>query len=409
MQRREILKSAGCVLFLPALESFGQKTPAPEEAEVKRLFCISMGYGIFTDVLPQIGGADYTFSDHMEPLQKHRDQFTLYSKMKFGGNHVHDHKCFVGDTTANPDSLDQIVADHIGHLTRVRNVVTFISHAHHHIVASWRDRLPIMPIQSTRVLFETLFARTDAKTQERLLAHKKSVLDGSLEEAKALMASVSGRDHQRLEEYFAALRESEQELNKSIEWLSRPRQDVEFPVAPKFENNFLTTDVDKKRFLENPRQIQRGIAFDMIYKAFKFDITRVVNFYMVGLDHDHHITTHNVPKSEDARKSLTKYDSSFYSLLSNFYDKMSKTKGESGGTLMDETVTVATGNNSISQAMGPHNGNAIPVFVAGGKFANHGGHVIRNGETTCDIYLSILQKFGIKREQFGNSKKIIQL
>jgi hypothetical protein len=409
MQRREILKSAGCVLFLPALESFGQNNPAPEEAEVKRLFCISMGYGIFTDVLPQIGGADYTFSDHMEPLQKHRDQFTLYSKMKFGGNHVHDHKCFVGDTTANPDSLDQIVADHIGHLTRVRNVVTFISHAHHHIVASWRDRLPIMPIQSTRVLFETLFARTDAKTQERLLAHKKSVLDGSLEEAKALMASVSGRDRQRLEEYFAALRESEQELNKSIEWLSRPRQDVEFPVAPKFENNFLTTDVDKKRFLENPRQIQRGIAFDMIYKAFKFDITRVVNFYMVGLDHDHHITTHNVPKSEDARKSLTKYDSSFYSLLSNFYDKMSKTKGESGGTLMDETVTVATGNNSISQAMGPHNGNAIPVFVAGGKFANHGGHVIRNGETTCDIYLSILQKFGIKREQFGNSKKIIQL
>ena len=409
MQRREILKSAGCVLFLPALESFGQNTPAPEEAEVKRLFCISMGYGIFTDVLPQIGGADYTFSDHMEPLQKHRDQFTLYSKMKFGGNHVHDHKCFVGDTTANPDSLDQIVADHIGHLTRVRNVVTFISHAHHHIVASWRDRLPIMPIQSTRVLFETLFARTDAKTQERLLAHKKSVLDGSLEEAKALMASVSGRDRQRLEEYFAALRESEQELNKSIEWLSRPRQDVEFPVAPKFENNFLTTDVDKKRFLENPRQIQRGIAFDMIYKAFKFDITRVVNFYMVGLDHDHHITTHNVPKSEDARKSLTKYDSSFYSLLSNFYDKMSKTKGESGGTLMDETVTVATGNNSISQAMGPHNGNAIPVFVAGGKFANHGGHVIRNGETTCDIYLSILHKFGIKREQFGNSKKIIQL
>ena len=409
MQRREILKSAGCVLFLPALESFGQKNPAPEEAEVKRLFCISMGYGIFTDVLPQIGGADYTFSEHMEPLQKHRDQFTLYSKMKFGGNHVHDHKCFIGDTTANPDSLDQIVADHIGHLTRVRNVVTFISHAHHHIVASWRDRLPIMPIQSTRVLFETLFARTDAKTQERLLAHKKSVLDGSLEEAKALMASVSGRDRQRLEEYFAALRESEQELNKSIEWLSRPRQDVEFPVAPKFDNNFLTTDVDKKRFLENPRQIQRGIAFDMIYKAFKFDITRVVNFYMVGLDHDHHITTHNVPKSEDARKSLTKYDSSFYSLLSNFYDKMSKTKGESGGTLMDETVTVATGNNSISQAMGPHNGNAIPVFVAGGKFANHGGHVIRNGETTCDIYLSILQKFGIKREQFGNSKKIIQL
>ena len=147
----------------------------------------------------------------------------------------------------------------------------------------------------------------------------------------------------------------------------------------------------------------------MIYKAFKFDITRVVNFYMTGLDHDHHITTHNVPKSEEARSSLTKYDSSFYSLLANFYDKLASTNVESGGTLMDETVTVATGNNSVSQKMGPHNGNQIPVFVAGGQFTNHGGHVIRQGETTCDIYLSILQKFGIQRDHFGNSKKIIQL
>ena len=409
MKRREILKSAGCVLFLPALESFGQNRPAPDETKVKRLFCVSMGYGLFTDVLPQGDGADYAFSEHMDPLKKHRDHFTLYSKMKFGGSHVRDHKCFVGNTATNPDSLDQIVASHVGHLTRVRNVVTFISHAHHHIVASWRNRLPVMPIQSTRLLFETLFAKTDTKTQERLLAHKKSVLDGSLEEAKALMSRVSGRDRQRLEEYFAALRESEQELNKSIAWLNEPRQDVEFPVAPQLENNFLASDVDKKRFLENPRQIQRGIAFDMIYKAFRFDITRVVNFYMTGLDHDHHITTHNVPKSENARNSLTKYDSSFYSLLSHFYDKLARTNVESGGTLMDETVTVATGNNSVSQTMGPHNGNEIPVFVAGGQFSNHGGHVIRKGETTCDIYLSILQQFGIRRDHFGNSQRVIQL
>jgi hypothetical protein len=409
MKRREILKSAGCVLFLPTLESFGQNRTAPDETKVKRLFCVSMGYGLFTDVLPQADGADYAFSEHMDPLKKHRDHFTLYSKMKFGGSHVRDHKCFVGNTATNPDSLDQIVAAHVGHLTRVRNVVTFISHAHHHIVASWRNRLPVMPIQSTRLLFETLFAKTDTKTQERLLAHKKSVLDGSLEEAKALMTRVSGRDRQRLEEYFAALRESEQELNKSIAWLNEPRQDVEFPVAPQLENNFLASDVDKKRFLENPRQIQRGIAFDMIYKAFKFDITRVVNFYMTGLDHDHHITTHNVPKSENARNSLTKYDSSFYSLLSHFYDKLASTNVESGGTLMDETVTVATGNNSVSQTMGPHNGNEIPVFVAGGQFSNHGGHVIRKGETTCDIYLSILQQFGIRRDHFGNSTKVIQL
>ena len=72
MKRREILKSAGCVLFLPTLESFGQNPSTPQEAKVKRLFCVSMGYGLFTDVLPQTDGADYAFSEHMEPLKKHR-------------------------------------------------------------------------------------------------------------------------------------------------------------------------------------------------------------------------------------------------------------------------------------------------------------------------------------------------
>ena len=95
--------------------------------------------------------------------------------------------------------------------------------------------------------------------------------------------------------------------------------------------------------------------------------------------------------------------------MANFYDKLASTKSESGKTLMDETITVSTGNNSVSQKMGPHNGNEIPVYVAGGNFSNHGSHVIRNGETTCDIYLSILQKFGIERERFGNSKKSINL
>jgi hypothetical protein len=95
--------------------------------------------------------------------------------------------------------------------------------------------------------------------------------------------------------------------------------------------------------------------------------------------------------------------------MANFYDKLSSTRVESGGTLMDETITVSTGNNSVSQKMGPHNGNEIPVFVAGGKFANHGGHIMRKGETTCDIYLSILQQFGIEQDRFGNSKKTIAL
>ena len=129
---------------------------------------------------------------------------------------------------------------------------------------------------------------------------------------------------------------------------------------------------------------------------------------MTGLDNDHHLTTHNVTKSEDARTSLTKYDSSFYSLMVNFYDKLSTTKVESGGTLMDETITVSTGNNSVSQKRGPHNGSEIPVFVAGGKFANTVAISFAKARRLA-ISTSILRQFGIEKDRFGNSKKIIDL
>ena len=68
MKRRDMLKTAGCVLFLPSLESFGNNRSTSADADVKRLFCVSMGYGLFTDALPQTGGADYAFTDYMEPV-----------------------------------------------------------------------------------------------------------------------------------------------------------------------------------------------------------------------------------------------------------------------------------------------------------------------------------------------------
>ena len=133
-----------------------------------------MGW-LFTDALPESNGADYTFSDHMEPLKNTETTSLLYSKMRFGGNHHNDHRCFVGNTNTNPDSLDQIVAEHAGHQSRVRNVVTFIGHATT-IVASWRDRLPVMPIQSTRVLLKPFSPELTKRHKERLLANKRAFL-----------------------------------------------------------------------------------------------------------------------------------------------------------------------------------------------------------------------------------------
>ena len=409
MRRRKVLKSAGCLLMLPALESLGQEPEGDDAVKANRLFCMNIGNGMCSDNFPTSIGKDYQSSSTFHPLEHLKHDFTLCTNLRNYGNHESTMYAFAeySDHT-NPqliqDSVDEIAASHIGNETRIRNLVVEQRHSYG---ISWKGGLPVSPITNGQILFETIFGKVDKKKREELLVLKKSMLDASRDDAKSLMRRVSEADRVKLDEYFSSLRESEKSLQRSERWLSQEHVDVPFPENVPFKTDGLTEYLQK--ILKCSYFNERSTYLDLLFLAFKFDITRVVNFYMVGLDHDHHITTHNVPKSEDARQSLTKYDSSFYSLLSNFYDKLSATKVDAGGTLMDETVTVATGNNSISQSMGPHNGNAIPVFVAGGQFSNHGGHVMRKGETTCDIYLSILQKFGIKRDQFGNSRKAIQL
>ena len=46
MNRRDVLKSAGCLLMLPALESFGQEAKGDDAVKANRLFCMNIGNGM---------------------------------------------------------------------------------------------------------------------------------------------------------------------------------------------------------------------------------------------------------------------------------------------------------------------------------------------------------------------------
>ena len=52
MNRRDVLKSAGCLLMLPALESFGQVAKGDDSVKANRLFCMNIGNGMCSDNFP---------------------------------------------------------------------------------------------------------------------------------------------------------------------------------------------------------------------------------------------------------------------------------------------------------------------------------------------------------------------
>ena len=69
MNRRDVLKSAGCLLTLPALESFGQEPKGHDAVKANRLFCMNIGNGMCSDNFPMSTGKDYQSSSTFLPLE----------------------------------------------------------------------------------------------------------------------------------------------------------------------------------------------------------------------------------------------------------------------------------------------------------------------------------------------------
>ena len=406
MNRRDVLKSAGCVLMLPALESFGQE--GDDDVKANRLFCMNIGNGMCSDNFPTSTGKAYQSSSTFQPLEKLKDDFTLCTNLRNYGNHESTMYAFAeySDHT-NPqliqDSVDEIAASHIGNDTRIRNLVVEQRHSYG---ISWKGGLPVSPITNGEILFETIFGKVDKKKRGELLLLKKSMLDATRDEAKSMMRKVSEGDREKLDEYFSSLRESEKSLQRSERWLSEKQVDVPFPENVPFKTDGLTEYLQK--ILKCTYFNERSTYLDLLFLAFKFDITRVANVYGEWNWLGHHTDSHAVKTEEGFIKNI-EADQAYMMQTARFLEKLKSTKAKAGGTLLDQTVCLITSSLSISREEGPHGMKNNPVIVAGGGF-EHGKHLKFNGtDNRNNIYLAALQHLGVETERFGTSSRSANL
>ena len=408
VNRRDVLKSAGCFLMLPALESFGQEAGGDDDVKANRLFCMNIGNGMCSDNFPTSTGKAYQSSSTFQPLEKLKDDFTLCTNLRNYGNHESTMYAFAeySDHT-NPqliqDSVDEIAASHIGNDTRLRNLVVEQRHSYG---ISWKGGLPVSPITDGQILFETIFGKVDKKKRGELLALKKSMLDATRDEAKSMMRKVSEGDREKLDEYFSSLRESEKSLQRSERWLSEKQIDVPFPENVPFKTDDLTEYLQK--ILKCSYFNERSTYLDLLFLAFKFDITRVANVYGEWNWLGHHTDSHAVKTEEGFVKNI-EADQAYMMQTARFLEKLKSTKAKAGGTLLDQTVCLITSSLSISKEEGPHGMKNNPVIVAGGGF-EHGKHLKFNGtDNRNNIYLAALQHLGVETERFGTSSRSANL
>ncbi|MBL6921661.1 MAG: DUF1552 domain-containing protein [Akkermansiaceae bacterium] len=394
--------------MLPALESFGQEAGGDDDVKANRLFCMNIGNGMCSDNFPTSTGKAYQSSSTFQPLEKLKDDFTLCTNLRNYGNHESTMYAFAeySDHT-NPqliqDSVDEIAASHIGNDTRLRNLVVEQRHSYG---ISWKGGLPVSPITDGQILFETIFGKVDKKKRGELLALKKSMLDATRDEAKSMMRKVSEGDREKLDEYFSSLRESEKSLQRSERWLSEKQIDVPFPENVPFKTDGLTEYLQK--ILKCSYFNERSTYLDLLFLAFKFDITRVANVYGEWNWLGHHTDSHAVKTEEGFVKNI-EADQAYMMQTARFLEKLKSTKAKAGGTLLDQTVCLITSSLSISKEEGPHGMKNNPVIVAGGGF-EHGKHLKFNGtDNRNDVYLAALQHLGVETERFGTSSRSAKL
>ena len=408
MNRRDVLKSAGCLLMLPTLESFGQEAKVDDAVKANRLFCMNIGNGMCSDNFPTSTGKDYQSSSTFKPLESLKDDFTLCTNLRNYGSHESTMYAFAeyADHT-NPqlikDSVDEVAASHIGNDTRIRNLVVEQRNSYG---ISWKGGLPVSPIADVQILFQTIFGKVDKKKRAELLALKKSMLDASRDDAKSMMRKVSEADRVKLDEYFSSLRESEKSIQRAEQWLSQKDVEVPFPENVKFKTDGLSEYSQK--ILVCPHFNQRSTYLDLLFLAYKYDVTRVANVYSEWNWLGHHTDSHQVKTEEGFVKNI-EADQGYMMQAARFLEKLKSTKTKAGGTLLDQTVCLVTSSLSINKEEGPHGMKNNPVVVAGGGF-EHGKHIKFNGtDNRNNVYLAALQHLGVEIDSFATSSESAKL
>jgi BMFP domain-containing protein YqiC len=412
ISRRRFLRGAAVAVALPYLEAMQAPLAraAAEAAPPRRMFCVCNNIGVLPEpFFPMDPGRDYTPSPYLKLLQEHRADFTVLSGVSHpfvDGGHPSDISFLTAaphpasSSFRNSISLDQLVAERIGTLTRFPSLTLAVNGGRS---LSWtRTGVAIPPEGQASRVFNQLFLQgspAEIEAQVRELDTGRSVLDVVGGQAKELERNVGARDRSRLDQYFSSVRDLEHRLQESKGWANKPKPTVK--VAPP------TDPASPAQYMARVR-----VMYDLVRLAFETDSTRAVTLMLnsVGTpvvqidgatitDSYHNLSHHGM--AEEKLKQLRVLDEWHMKLLAELLTGLKSVK-EGGATLLDRTMVLYGSNLGDANA---HSTTNLPTLIAGGGF-RHGQHLAfdrgRNYPLP-NLFVSMLHRLGIEEAGFGPS------
>jgi len=410
VDRRTILKGAGVALALPIFESTLPRVSAATNSSrpIKRMVCLSNNYGVYQKAFfPQTDGRDYELPPTLEPLAKHRDQFTVFSNLDHGltGGHACVPTFLNGirpDMAAGfPEgniSVDQKAAEFVGAATRYPSLTLKVKENNQ--TSFTRTGVQVPAIDVTQI-YRRLFLEDSAESKKmERLKHERhgSILDTVLDRAKEVNRELGKQDQQKFSEYLDSVRSLEQKIEQQRPWIDRPKAKTEISEPRPARQ----TDDEMKLMME------------MIALAIETDSTRVLTLSSgfangdFGLQGGYHGFSHHgeIPEKTEALKLIERNQIAQMAYLIDLLK--AKEDPLNGGTLFDHTMILF----GCGMATGTHSCKNMPLVLAGGGF-QLGEHRVMPAKTghrvkACNLLLSMLQNFGLEVDQFGTSTGTLQ-
>jgi Protein of unknown function (DUF1552) len=423
ISRRSFLRGIGVSMALPWLESlpvWGDENPKERSSEPPvRFACLFSGNGFHSKEWWAKGeGAGMELGKVLEPLRPVREKLLflrgLYNQEALIGG---IHSCQTGNLLTGAHlapageiksgiSCDQVVAERLKDQTKVPSLVLACEpsiaaiHKNYSMIysshISWSSATTPVPLELYPALaFDRLFRDEVGRTD-------KSVLDAVLEDATGYRNKVSQSDRRRLDEYLSSVREVEQRINQAGKAgrLQGWRPTLAKPDLPRPADG-IPQDIDQ----------HMRLMCDILVLAFRTDTTRVCT---LKLNNDHsslrfpHLKVdymiHHLLSHTDGADWL-KVNQFFMQQVGYIATKLDQVD-EGGRTLLDNSMILYMS----SMMTGNHDNNQLPVVLLG-----QGRGQIKTGRTLdylnkpnrkmCSLYLSLMDKVGVKLERFGDSNQ----
>lgn len=418
LSRRFVLKGLGASLALPWLDAMFPAvcrgaTRLEAQQSPQRMLAICNNLGVLPEkFFPTDAGSDYKLSPYLQILEEHRQNFTVFSGVwhpDVDGGHPAD-ICFL---TAAPHpgsggfrntiSLDQLMAEQIGHHTRFPSLTLGVNVKGGQRSLSWTGAGVLIPCEdSPLAVYQQLFlqgSKEEVANQVRKLELGQSIMDSVTTQAKALSKKLGTNDRSRVDQYLTGVRDLEQRLVAAKQWehVPKPKPRSEAPVDPK----------DPKAYLANVK-----LMYDMACLAFETDSTRLVTLMLDSVsapainvkgiditDGYHNLSHHG--KSAEKLKQLEAIDVEHMTLLKQLYSTLEGAR-ESQSHLLDRTMVLYGSNLGNANT---HVTTNLPILFAGGGF-KHGQHLAfdtQNNYPLPNLFVSMLQNMGLEYDRFSTS------